>query len=96
MIPTMILSIFIGSLWFGFAIRWHIMVVPVMAVSALSTAGLGVLAGVNAGAGTKPVYLTLLSLWWWLSCRGTHSISELAVVSTVDFKALPTSWQQRL
>ncbi len=50
-IPTMILSIFIGSLWFGFAIRWHIMVVPVMAVSALSTAGLGVLAGVNARSG---------------------------------------------
>lgn len=47
-IPTMVFSIGIGSLWFRFPIRWNLAVLPIMLLAALSMAGLGVLAGVNA------------------------------------------------
>jgi len=50
-IPAVLLTVYAGKWWFGFPVRWNPLVVPVMVVSALSMAGLGVLGGVHARNG---------------------------------------------
>lgn len=92
-IPTMIFSIFIGSLWFGFAVRWHIMVVPVMVVSALSMAGLGVLAGVNARSGHQAnLFNSAATLVVAFLSPLLIPYRNLPVLLQWTSKALPTSY----
>jgi ABC-2 type transport system permease protein len=50
-IPSILISIAIGSWWFGFPVHWSLWLLPVMLLSALSMSGVGILAGVHARNG---------------------------------------------
>ncbi|HPJ90230.1 MAG TPA: ABC transporter permease [Thermotogota bacterium] len=47
-IPGMLITLFIGKLWFGFPMEFNIFVPVIMLLSALSMVGLGVMIGVNS------------------------------------------------
>ncbi len=49
--PAMLLTMYVGGLWLGFAVRISAAVIPVMLLSGLSMCGLGVMYGVYARNG---------------------------------------------
>jgi ABC-2 type transport system permease protein len=49
--PSIFLAVAVGKLMFGFPVYWSIWLLPVMLLSALSMAGVGILAGVHARSG---------------------------------------------
>lgn len=46
--PGMLLTLFLGKLWFGFPMEFNLFVLMIMLISALSMVGLGVMIGVNS------------------------------------------------
>lgn len=50
-VPPIIITILVGSLWFGFPVVWNPLLIPVILASALSLCGVGILAGVHARNG---------------------------------------------
>lgn len=46
--PGMLITLFIGKIWFGFPMEFNLFVLSIMLLSALSMVGLGVMIGVNS------------------------------------------------